>query len=128
MQPILEKKYPTVKEANKVTTADITNDPAMKSAAMKCLGLDNASNNGTNGSSTGTGWSDSQKQFFVKTCAAEFIKGTNNTQEQADHYCSCMADKLSASMSYEAANSMPDSTLNSPEWQKEILNCLPKQE
>jgi hypothetical protein len=39
-----------------------------------------------------------------------------------------MSDKIEAKMSYDEANKLTSQELQSPEWQKTILECLPKKE
>jgi hypothetical protein len=134
MQPILEAKYPTVGEANKLTSADMET-PEMLKEVKKCLYGENANdddksndNNTADNNKEKKGWTGEQKDLFIRDCSSQYRQGGTATEEQANYYCSCMSDKIEAKMSYDEANKLTSQELQSPEWQKTILECLPKKE
>jgi hypothetical protein len=129
MQPIMEKKYPTVKEANKVKESDMQT-PEMMKEARRCLGMEDVDLSGTNDNTdntTSTTWTADQKTEFLQTCATSFMSGSGRPKAEADSYCSCMANKLESTMTYSQANAMTDADWKSQKWTDEVRNCLPKQ-
>ncbi len=143
MQPVMEKKYPTVGEAKKITEAEMKT-PQMQAEAQKCFGGGindnntnnnntnnnnggvNTNNNENNGNNTGSTWTSMQRQTFLQGCTGSYQQSHNSTQDQANSYCSCMITKLEQKFSYDEANRLTTQDFQSPDWQKAIMECMPQ--
>ena len=69
------------------------------------------------------GWSSAERTRFVSDCTNEAKKGLD--EGKAKSYCECMQPKIEAKYgTFEAANKISASDLQTPEWNAEVQKCL----
>jgi len=69
------------------------------------------------------GWSKEEKLEFINSCIGTAKEGMS--VDSARHYCMCMQEKIEAKYPVaEDAAKLTSEDLNSPEWKREIQNCL----
>ncbi|MEO6611710.1 MAG: hypothetical protein ABIT05_02215 [Chitinophagaceae bacterium] len=107
MQEKVEKKYPTVEEAAKLTAEEM-DSPEWKKEVNACLG--------------GT-WNSADRSDFLNSCI-ESAKGSLGA-EKSKTYCECMLFKVEQRFPNSAdATKLTTEKLNSPEWKKIVKGCL----
>jgi len=134
MQPKIETKYPTVAEANRMSSADLQT-ATWTAEVQSCLGMSktdidnqntNTNNNTVVDDNTPPGmgsWTQSERDKFVQDCAGEAEKGM--TRSRAESYCSCMQDKLEKIYpTFNQANMITDADLQTPSMQALVKGCL----
>lgn len=107
MQEKIEKKFPNVNDANKLTADDLEK-PEWKNAARACL--------------SGIGkWTAEDRADFITECvnAATATLG----KEKAKSYCECMLYKVEKKFPDPNEADLDEDTLATPEWQKMIKDC-----
>ena len=111
MQEKVEKKYPTIEEAGKITEADMQS-PAWQKDIKDCLA---ASGN----------WSGKDRSDFITECVKS-AKAGGITEDKAKSYCGCMLFKIEKKFpnAADATNSITEETLQSPEYKKMMKDCL----
>jgi hypothetical protein len=108
MQEKIEKKYPTVEEAAKMTDADL-NSPEWKKEIQNCL-------------KPASTWSTKDRSDFLFECIKSAKEGVG--EEKAKTYCECMLFKIEKKYPNPAdAGNITDETLASPDWKKMIKDC-----
>ena len=108
MQEKVEKKYPAIEEAAKITEADMLSAEWQKEI-KSCLG----------GS-----WGTADREAFLDECIAAAQK-TSMSEEKSKSYCACMLFKVE--MKYPDPSKAVELTtekLDSPEWKKIVRGCL----
>lgn len=69
------------------------------------------------------GWPSADRYSFISECIK--TAKTAFSLDSARFYCYCMQEKVEARYpKAEDVDSLTEETMNSPEWQKEIQNCL----
>jgi|CXWL01.1.fsa_nt_gi hypothetical protein len=108
MQERVEKKYPTIEEAAKITEADMQSE-AWQKDIKSCLG---------------GFWGTAEREEFLSNCISSAQKG-EISGEKAKTYCECMLYKIEIEFPnpVDAGNLTPEK-LSSPEWKKIIQGCL----
>ena len=105
----IEKKYPTIEEAGKITDADMQSAEWQKDV-KDCL-------------ASISKWSAIDRSVFLSECVKSAKTGMN--EEKAKSYCDCMMFKIEKK--YPNPNDAADiteETLKSPEWKKMVQDCL----
>lgn len=133
MQPIMEAKYPTVAEANKITPENMQT-PEMRKEAQKCLGIENSDDNNNNGNINNTGndnetnnWSNQQRRQFVQDCAGTAQEKQGFTPEEANNYCDCMQRKMEKKFNYSEVSRLTAADLQTEEWRQAMIDCGARQ-
>ena len=107
MQERIEKRYPTVDEAAKVTEADMASE-AWQQDVKACLG--------------GT-WNTENRAEFMSVCVSNAKSGIG--EEKAKIYCECMMFKIEkAYPSYAEADKLTVEKLSTPAWKKIVQGCM----
>jgi hypothetical protein len=105
----VEKKYPTIEEAAKITAADMQS-PEWKKDVKDCL-------------ASISKWSATDRSDFLSECIKSAKAGMS--EEKAKTYCECMMFKFEKKYSNpNDAAGITEETLKSPEWKKLIQDCL----
>lgn len=108
MQDKVEKKYPTIEEAAKITGDDMQSAEWQKE--IKSCG-------------TGSSWASKDRSDFLTNCIQSAKDGIG--PDKAKIYCECMLFKLEKTYPDPAdANKLTDQDLNSPAWKKVVKSCL----
>ncbi len=108
MQDRVEKKYPTIEEAGKITEADMQSETWQKDI-NSCL----------RGS-----WGTSEREAFLTECMESAKKG-DMSEAKTKTYCECMLYKIEIKFPNPIdAGVLTPEKLNSPEWKKIIQGCL----
>ena len=108
MQEKIEKKFPDVNDANKLSADDLEK-PEWKKATQDCV--------------TGIGsWTPKDRSDFMTECvnAAQDTFG----KEKAKNYCECMLFKLEKKYPDPNDADVSEATLATPEWKKIIKDCI----
>ena len=109
MQEKVEKKYPTIEEASKITAADMQSEVWQKEI-RNCM-------------TSNSQWTSVDRSGFVTECV-NAAKG-NMTEQKAKSYCECMLFKVEKKYPNPTdAGEITDETMKSPEWKKMIKDCF----
>lgn len=110
MQEKVEKKYPTIEAAGKITSADMQS-PGWQKDIKDCI------------ASSGT-WPTIERKAFITECVKSATAG-GLTEDKAKSYCSCMLFKIEKKFPNAAdAGSITEETLQTPEFKKMLKDCL----
>jgi len=109
MQEKIEKKYPTMADAEKITAEDLAS-AAWKKEIQDCL-------------KPASTWGTVDRAALISNCIANAKAGLG--EEKAKSYCECMLFKIEGKYPNppDAAN-ITGETLKSPDWQKLIKSCM----
>lgn len=108
MQERVEKKYPTIEEAAKITEADMQSEEWQKDI-KSCLG---------------GFWGTAEREAFLTECMVSAQKDSVSS-ERSKSYCECMLFKVE--MKYPNpldAGELTAEKLDSPEWKKIMQGCM----
>ncbi len=108
MQERIEKKYPAIEEAAKITDADMRSDEWKKEVKNCLYGF----------------WGTTEREAFLNECISSAQKA-NMSAERSRSYCECMLFKVE--MKYPdplKAGELTAEKLASPEWKKIVQGCL----
>jgi hypothetical protein len=109
MQEKIEKKYPLIEEAGKITAADMQS-PEWKKDIQSCI----------TGAST---WSSKDRSGFLEECVGAAKDGMS--EQKAKGYCECMLFKIEKKYpNPNDAAGITEETMKSPEWKKMVQDCL----
>lgn len=105
----IEKKYPTIEEAGKITDADMQSAEWQKDI-KDCL-------------ASISKWSAIDRSDFLSECVKSAKTGMS--EEKAKNYCECMMFKIEKKYPNPGdAAGITEETLKSPEWKKIVQDCL----
>jgi hypothetical protein len=105
----IEKKYPTIEEAGKITDTDMQSAEWQKDVKY-CL-------------ASISKWSAIDRSDFLSECVKSAKTGMS--EEKAKNYCDCMMFKIERKYpNPNDAAGITEETLKSPEWKKLIADCL----
>jgi hypothetical protein len=108
MQEKVEKKYPTIEEASKLTAEEM-GSPEWKKEINACL--------------SGGGWKNADRSGFLTNCIETAKAGIG--AEKTKTYCECMLFKIEQRFPDPAeAGKLTAEMLNSPEWKKIAQGCM----
>jgi hypothetical protein len=109
MQEKLEKKYPDIERANKLSADDLET-PEWQNAARDCI--------------TGiSSWSSADRSEFMSECVNSGKESIG--EAKAKKYCECMLFKIEQRYPDPAnADDLDEEKLATPEWKKIIQSCL----
>ena len=108
MQDRVEKKYPTIEEAGKITEADMQSEEWQKDIKGCLTGF----------------WGTSEREAFLTECMESAKKG-DVSEAKTKTYCECMLYKIEIKYPNPLdAGELTPEKLNSPEWKKIIKGCL----
>jgi hypothetical protein len=108
MQETVEKKYPTIEQAAKITEADMQSEVWQKDI-KSCLG---------------GFWGTTEREAFLTECMSS-AKKAEISEEKSKTYCECMLFKVEIKYPNPAdAGELTPEKLNSPEWKKIIQDCF----
>lgn len=108
MQETVEKKYPTIEEAAKITEADMLSETWQKEI-KSCLG---------------GFWNTAEREAFLSNCIATAQKGSVSA-ERSKSYCECMLYKVEVKYPNPSdASALTPEKLDSPEWKKTMQGCI----
>jgi hypothetical protein len=108
MQDRVEKKYPTIEEASKITEADMQS-AAWQKDIKECLG---------------GFWESAEREAFLSNCISSAQKDGIG-EDKSKSYCECMLYKVE--MRYPNpldAQKLTTEVLATPEWKKVLKGCL----
>lgn len=109
MQEKVEKKYPTIEEAGKITEADMQS-PEWQKDIKDCL-------------TPASTWSYKDRSDFLSECIKSAKDGIG--EGKAKNYCECMLFKIEKKYpNPRDAEGITDETLQLPDWKKMIQDCL----
>ena len=107
MQEKVERKYPTIEEASKISGNDMQS-PEWQRDIKSCLG--------------GT-WGSKERSGFLSNCIVSAKDGVG--EGKAKTYCECMLFKIEIRYPDPAdADKLTAEKLSSPEWKKILQGCL----
>jgi hypothetical protein len=108
MQDKVEKKYPTIGEASKISNDDLQT-PEWLREIKACV--------------SGSNWKTKDRSDFMTNCIATAKGGVG--EEKAKTYCECMLYKIESRYpDPEEATKLTAEDLASPEWKKIAQGCL----
>lgn len=109
MQEKVEKKYPAIVDAAKLSETDMKSPEWLKEI-KSCL-------------TSGTAWSAKDCSDFLSECIESAKPGMS--EQKAKNYCGCMMFKIEKMYPNPAdAGSITKEDLQSPAWKKRIQSCL----
>lgn len=107
MQEKIEKKFPNVEDANKLSADDLEK-PEWKQSARECL--------------TGIGqWTSEDRADFIYECVNAATDALG--KEKAKSYCECMLFKVEREFPDPAKADLDEKTLETPKWKKLVKDC-----
>ena len=107
LQEKVERKYPTIEEASKISGNDMQS-PEWQRDIKSCLG--------------GT-WGSKERSGFLSNCIVSAKDGVG--EGKAKTYCECMLFKIEIRYPDPAdADKLTAEKLSSPEWKKILQGCL----
>jgi len=111
MQEKIEKKYPIVADAGKVTAEDMST-PEWKKEIKDCLTMNST-------------WTAKERSGFISDCIGS-AKAGGLEEQKAKGYCECMLYKIEKKYpsSAEASAAITAEVMQSPEFKKWIQDCL----
>lgn len=108
MQDRVEKKYPTIEEASKITEADMQSE-AWQKDIKDCLG---------------GFWAREEREIFLANCLESAQKG-GVAEDKSKTYCECMLYKIEKKFPNPLdAAQLTAEKLATPEWKKIIQGCM----
>jgi hypothetical protein len=108
MQDRVEKKYPAIEEASKITEADMQS-AAWQKDIKKCLG---------------GFWTTADREAFLSNCISSAQKDGIG-EEKSKSYCECMLYKVEVRYPNPLdAGKLTPEVLAMPEWKKILKGCL----
>jgi hypothetical protein len=108
MQERVERQYPDIEQAAKITEADMQSEAWLKEI-KSCLG---------------GFWGTKERTTFLTVCMESAQKG-GISEEKSKPYCECMLYKVETKFPNPVdAGQLTTEKLNSPEWKKIIQGCL----
>lgn len=108
MQEKIEKKYPAIAEAEKITAEDLES-PAWKKEIEDCL-------------KPASTWGTAERTEFVSNCVTNAKAGLG--EEKAKSYCECMLFKIEKKYPNPLdAEKITAEALKSTDWQRLIRTC-----
>ena len=109
MQEYIERKYPAIEEAAKLTEADL-NTPEMKKEIQDCL-------------VSKSSWSSADRSDFLASCI-ESAKA-ELSEEKAKNYCGCTLFKMEKKYpKVSDATALTEKMMQTPEFKKMIAECM----
>ncbi|NOT50682.1 MAG: hypothetical protein HOP10_05350 [Chitinophagaceae bacterium] len=109
MQEKLEKKFPDIERANKLSADDLET-PEWQKEAQDCL-------------KSISSWSSKDRTDFISECINSAKASLGETKSKK--YCECMLFKIEQRYpDPEDADELDEETLGTPEWKKIIQSCL----
>ena len=95
MQPLIEEKYPTMRDADNVKKKDMET-PEMMAKVRNCLKMDENSEDFNKSTEKENTWSDKDRNDFLTTCENGATGESGLTKDKAKSYCECMFQKVQA--------------------------------
>jgi hypothetical protein len=104
----VEKKYPTIEEASKITETDMQS-AAWQKDIKECLG---------------GYWGSAEREAFLSNCISSAQKGGIG-EEKSKSYCGCMLYKVEIRYPNPLdAEKLTPEVLDTPDWKKILKGCL----